>query len=139
MYEIFLTNFFFYRALLSPAMPKARDGRYCNAPRPSVCPSVCLSVCLSVTFSFDGMLFEFFMNFLNIEKNKIKNFVFSILQYFLRVSCYFQHTKKIKNWCTNKIRWKNNSSLFHIENRNPPLPPPPPPPPPPVCPSIHHV
>ena len=42
--------------LLSPAAPKARDGRYCNAPRPSVClsvrPSVCLSVCLSVTFSF---------------------------------------------------------------------------------------
>ena len=29
---------------LSPAAPKARDGRYCNAPR--------LSVRLSVTFSF---------------------------------------------------------------------------------------
>ena len=29
---------------LSPAAPEARDGRYCNAPRPSVC--------LSVTFSF---------------------------------------------------------------------------------------
>ena len=42
--------------LLSPAAPKARDGRYCNAPRPSVCPSVCLSVCPSIrpsiTFSF---------------------------------------------------------------------------------------
>ena len=38
--------------LLSPAAPKARDGRYCNAPRPSVCLSVCLSVRLSVTFSF---------------------------------------------------------------------------------------
>ena len=93
------------QGFLSPAAPKARDGRYCNAPRPSVRPSVCLSVhlsvCLSVTFSFrtvtqkridvfsrifagtctkswgvccivfdiDGMLFEFFMNFLNIEKN----------------------------------------------------------------------
>ena len=34
--------------LLSPAAPKARDGRYCNAPR----PSVCLSVRLSVMFSF---------------------------------------------------------------------------------------
>ena len=34
--------------LLSPAAPKARDGRYCNAPRPSVCPSVRPSV----TFSF---------------------------------------------------------------------------------------
>ena len=34
--------------ILSPAAPKARDGRYCNAPH----PSVCLSVRLSVTFSF---------------------------------------------------------------------------------------
>ena len=34
--------------LLSPAVPEARDGRYSNAPRPSVNPSVCLSV----TFSF---------------------------------------------------------------------------------------
>ena len=34
-------------AFLSPAAPKARDGRYCNAPHPSVCPSVCLSVCPS--------------------------------------------------------------------------------------------
>ena len=37
---------------LSPAAPKAQDGRYCNAPRPSVCLSVRLSVCPSVTFSF---------------------------------------------------------------------------------------
>ena len=29
-----------YATLLSPAAPKARDGRYCNAPRPSVHPSV---------------------------------------------------------------------------------------------------
>ena len=87
--------------LLSPAVPKAREGRYCNAPRLSVRLSVCLSVRLSITFSFShcnskthlcifsklcrymhhvmgvccivfdiaGMLFEFFMNFLNIEKN----------------------------------------------------------------------
>ena len=25
---------------LPPAVPKARDGRYLNAPHPSVCPSV---------------------------------------------------------------------------------------------------
>ena len=32
-----------------------------------------------VVFDIDGMLFEFFMNFLNIEKNKIlKYFFFSI-------------------------------------------------------------
>ena len=40
----------------------------------------------------DGMLFEFFMNFLNIEKNKII-FFFNI-SCFLRVSCYFQQLKK---------------------------------------------
>ena len=90
------------RNLLSPAAPKARDGRYCNAPRPSVCLSVCLSVTFSfrtvtqkridvfsrnfsgtctmswgcIVFDIDGMLFEFFMNFLNIEKNKIKHMLF---------------------------------------------------------------
>ena len=80
----------------SPAAPKARDGRYCNAPRPSVCLSVCpsrlvfalqlknalmyfsklcryvhhvMGVCC-IVFDIDGMLFEFFMNFLNIEKIK---------------------------------------------------------------------
>ena len=34
---------------VSPAVPKARDGRYCNAPHPSVC--VCPSVC-PVTINF---------------------------------------------------------------------------------------
>ena len=78
--------------IISRRRRRPGDGRYCNAPRPSVCPSVRLSVRLSVTFSFrtvtqkriavfsrnfagtctcivfdiDGMLFEFFMNFLNI-------------------------------------------------------------------------
>ena len=110
-------------SLVISAAPKARDGRYCNAPRPSVCLSVCLSVRLSVTFSFrtvtqkthccifsklcryvhqvmgvccivfdiDGMLFEFFMNFLNIEKNKILRIIFFKISCFLHVSCYFQH------------------------------------------------
>ena len=31
-----------------------------------------------IVFDIDGMLFEFFMNFLNIEK-KIKNFLFSFM------------------------------------------------------------
>ena len=35
-----------------------------------------MGVCC-IVFDIDGMLFEFFMNFLNIEKNKIKNFFFS--------------------------------------------------------------
>ena len=39
-----------------------------------------MGVCC-IVFYIDGMLFEFFMNFLNIEKNKIKIF-FSIFQVF---------------------------------------------------------
>ena len=55
IYYIYIL-YIYYIYILSPAAPKARDGRYCNAPRPSVCLSVCPSVrpsvCLSVTFSF---------------------------------------------------------------------------------------
>ena len=101
-------------------------------------PSVRLSVCPSVTFSFrtvtqkriavfsrnfagmctkswgcavfdiDGMLFEFFMNFLNIEKNKIlrifQNF-FKILQNFMFSSRFmlFPALKKKKKWCKQKF------------------------------------
>ena len=53
-----------------------------------------MGVCC-IVFDIDGMLLEFFMNFLNIEKNKILRFVFNI-SCFLRVSCYFQHKKKKK-------------------------------------------
>ena len=35
-----------------------------------------MGVCC-IVFDIDGMLFEFFMNFLNIEKNKILNNFFS--------------------------------------------------------------
>ena len=34
------------------------------------------------SFDIDGMLFEFFMNFLNIEKNKILRILFSIFHVF---------------------------------------------------------
>ena len=76
---------------------------------PSVCPSVCLSVTFSfrtvtqkridvfsrnfagtctmswgccIVFDIDGMLLEFFMNFLNIEKIKFKNNFVSIFHVF---------------------------------------------------------
>ena len=84
--------------LLSPASPKAWDGRYCL----SICPSVTFSfrtvtqkrmdvfsrnfagMCTMsgaccIVFDIDGM-FDFFMNFLNIEKNKKFRFC---LQYFM--------------------------------------------------------
>ena len=48
-----------------------------------------MGVCC-IVFDIDGMLFEFFMNFLNNEK-KIKNLNISC---FLRGLCYFQHVKK---------------------------------------------
>ena len=50
-----------------------------------------MGVCC-IVFDIDGMLFEFCMNFLNIDKNKIIFFFFNI-SCFLRVSCYFQHKK----------------------------------------------
>ena len=58
-----------------------------------------MGVCC-VVFDIDGMLFEFFMNFLNIEK-KLNNFVF--FQYFkfsLRFVLF--PTLKKKNWCKKK-------------------------------------
>ena len=50
-----------------------------------------------IVFDIDGMLFEFCMNFFNIEKYKIKkkkSIFFFKISCFLRVSCYFQHLKK---------------------------------------------
>ena len=49
-----------------------------------------MGVCC-IVFDIDGMLFEFFMNFLNIETNKIKKKI--VVQYFKFSSrlCYFQH------------------------------------------------
>ena len=55
-----------------------------------------------IVFDIDGMLFEFFMNFLNIEKNKILRIFFFKISCFLHVSCYFQHYKK-KNLGVKKI------------------------------------
>ena len=94
---------------------------------PPVCLSVRPSVCMSVTFSFrtvtqkriaifsqnfagtctkswgcagdiDGMLFKFFMNFLNIEKNKILRIIFFQNFMFSSRSMLFPTFKKI-NWC----------------------------------------
>ena len=40
-----------------------------------------MGVCC-IVFDIDGMLFEFFLNFLNIEKNKILRFLCSIFHVF---------------------------------------------------------
>ena len=58
-----------------------------------------MGVCC-IVFDIDGMLFEFFMNFLNIEKNKIEFFFFSIFHVFFA----FHAISNIKkNWCKKKI------------------------------------
>ena len=101
---------------LSPAGAVGRAREILQCP-----PSVCLSVTFSfrtvtrkrdvmgvccIVFDIDGMLFEFFMNFLNIE-----NFIFKI-SCFLRVSCYFQYIKK--NWCNKKIPGGGGGVLKNI-------------------------
>ena len=47
-----------------------------------------MGVCY-IVFDIDGMLFEFCMNFLNIETNKIVRFFLVKILCFLRVLCYF--------------------------------------------------
>ena len=70
-----------------------------------------MGVCC-IVFVIDGMLFEFFMIFLNIEKKKIRIYFFNI-SCFLHVLCYFQHLRKI--WCTNFFRRGGVEFFFFFE------------------------
>ena len=56
-----------------------------------------MGVCC-IVFDIDGMLFEFFMNFLNIEKKK-KNW-----QYFMFSSRFMLFPTLKKIWCKKKFR-----------------------------------
>ena len=51
-----------------------------------------MGVCC-IVFDIDGMLFEFFMNFLNIK----------YLQYFMFSSCFMLFLTLKKKWCYKKI------------------------------------
>ena len=53
-----------------------------------------MGVCC-IVFDIDGMLFEFFMNFLSIEKNKILRIFFSKFQVFFTFHA-ISNTKKKK-------------------------------------------
>ena len=53
---------------------------------------------LYIFFYIDEMLFEFFMNFWNIEKKKFKIF----FQYFMFSSRFMLFPTLKKKWCTNK-------------------------------------
>ena len=52
-----------------------------------------MGVCC-IVFDIDGMLFEFFMNFLNIEKNKILRIFFFKISCFLRFMLFPTLKKK---------------------------------------------
>ena len=52
-----------------------------------------MGVCC-IVFDIDGMLFEFFMNFLNIEKKKFKLLFFSIFHVFFAFHAISNITKK---------------------------------------------
>ena len=74
-----------------------------------------MGVCC-IVFDIDGMLFDFFMNFLNIEKNKILRFFFSIFHVFFAFLCYFQHLKKQALVGTGMSRARNSrwGMLLHV-------------------------
>ena len=59
-----------------------------------------MGVCC-IVFDIDGMLFEFFMNFLNIEKNKIWRIFFAKFHVFFTFHA-ISNIKKKKNWCKKK-------------------------------------
>ena len=78
-----------------------------------------MGVCC-IVFDIDGMLFEFFMIFLNIEKNSF------LVQYFKFSSRFMLFPTLKKKWCKKNIRggggeggvdfffWKTNSFSFHV-------------------------
>ena len=61
-----------------------------------------MGVCC-IVFDIDGMLFEFFMNFLNIEKNKILRIFFSKFYVFFTFHAISNIKKIIIIWCKKKI------------------------------------
>ena len=82
-----------------------------------------MGVCC-IVFDIDGMLFEFFMNFFNIEK--YKNFIFIFFQN-LMFSSRFMLFPKLKTKLSKKFRGgggggvlktkfclENNSFSFHV-------------------------
>ena len=66
-----------------------------------------MGVCC-IVFDIDGMLFEFFMNFLNIEKQNILRFLFSIFHVFFP----FYAISNIKTKLVLKINFRDWCSQF---------------------------
>ena len=77
-----------------------------------------MGVCC-IVFDIDGMLFEFFMNFLNIETNKILTIFFSKFQVFFTFHAISNtKKKKKKNWCKKKKnRGGGGVEFFFLEKQ----------------------
>ena len=73
-----------------------------------------MGVCC-IVFDIDGMLFEFFMNFLNIEKNKILRIFFSKFHVFFTFHA-ISNIKKKNKIGVKKIggRWLNGRWFLQI-------------------------
>ena len=74
-----------------------------------------MGVCC-IVFDIDGMFFEFVMNFLNIEKNKILRILFSKFHGFFTFHA-ISNIKKKKNWCKKKIRGGGVLNFFFLEKQ----------------------
>ena len=68
-----------------------------------------MGVCC-IVFDIDGMLFEFFMNSLNIEKNKILRIFFSKISCFVHV--LFPTLKK--KYCVKTIRGGGGGGVLNF-------------------------
>ena len=68
-----------------------------------------------IVFGIDGILFEFFMNFLNIEKKIIWRFIFSIFHVFFAFHD-ISNIKK-KNCCKKKISGGGGVDFFFLEKQ----------------------
>ena len=74
-----------------------------------------MGVCC-IVFDIDGMLFEFFMNFLNILKKIKFNFFFQYFKFSSRF-ILFPTLKKIKNWCKKKNPGGGRCGFFFLEKQ----------------------
>ena len=72
-----------------------------------------MGVCC-IVFDIDGMLFEFFMNFLNIDKIKILRFFFQYFMFSSRVMLFPILKKNI--WC-KKIPGGGGGVNFFLEKQ----------------------
>ena len=72
-----------------------------------------MGVCC-IVFDIDGMLFEFFMNFLNIEKDTILRILFAIFHVFFT---FYALSNIKKKWCLQKFPGGGGGKLVGERSR----------------------